>query len=294
MKKLFYFLFISLFLFGCAPQNKKELIIATNQWIGYTPLYYAYEKGYLKKLNIKIINSVSLAEAADIFRIGQADMVTTTQHEYNSLRESTDNIVPVILLDRSNGGDMVLSNRSITELQKADKIYAYLEVDSINQEILKDFIKHNALNIDKFVFINKDQEQIQDVNYKKEIQKKKNIVIVTYTPYDATLEQKGFKELASTKSINSIIVIDALCAKKTLLKNDRKRVVALKKILDRSIDEIKQNPKDAYKVTAKYLSNISYEEYLESLKNIKWINKPSDELLEFLSKYHYTKESILK
>jgi NitT/TauT family transport system substrate-binding protein len=294
LKKLFYFFVISLFLIGCAPQNKKELIIATNQWIGYTPLYYAYEKGYLKKLNIKIINSVSLAEAADIFRIGQADMVTTTQHEYNSLKKSIHDIVPVILLDRSDGGDMVLSNRSITELQKADKIYAYLEVDSINQEILKDFIKHSSLDIKKFVFINKDQEQIQDINYKKELKKKKNIVIVTYTPYNTSLEHQGFKEVASTKSIDSIIVIDAICTTKSLLENDRKRVVALKKIIDRSIDEIKENPKDAYNVTAKYLSNISYKEYLDSLKNIKWINKPSDELLEFLSKYHYTKESIIK
>ena len=293
MKNLLILLLLPFFLISCSSKPKSEVItISTNQWIGYSPLYYAYEKGYLKKLNIKLINSVSLAEAADVYRVGQANMVTTTQHEYNSLRESTHDIVPIILLDRSNGGDMILSNRSIEELQKSKKIYAYLEVDSINQEILKDFIANNSISLDKFVIINKDQEQIHDVNFKK-IQNK-DLLIVTYSPYDVALKTEGFHEVASTKNIDSIIVIDALCSTQELFKNNKNRLIELKKALDMSIDEISKNPFQAHKVTAKYLSNISYKEFLASLKNIKWINKPSDELLQFINKYHYTKETILK
>ena len=294
MKNFLLLLAISLSLLSCSskPQKNDAIIISTNQWIGYVPLYYAYEKGYLKELNIKLINNVSLAEAADVYRVGQANMVTTTQHEYNALRADTHDIVPVVLLDRSNGADMVLANRSLEELQKSKKIYAYLEVDSINQEILKDFIANNNLNEHNFVIINKDQEQIQNVNFKK-IQNR-DLVIVTYTPYDITLKKKGFQELASTKNIDSIIVIDALCSTKELRRNDKEQLLRLKKNIDRSIDEINKNPRQAHKITAKYLSNISYNEFTEALKNIKWINKPSDELLEFISKYHYTKETILK
>jgi NitT/TauT family transport system substrate-binding protein len=296
MNKFFLYILVSLLLTACSLSNQKEILIATKQWIGYTPLYYAYEKGYLKKFHIQIINTVSLAEAADLFKVGKADMVTTTQHEYNTLRDETHNIVPVILLDRSNGGDMVLSNRSITQLQKSNKIYAYLEIDSINQEIIKDFIKNNMLDINKFVFINKDQEQIQSIDFQAILKKDKDrdIVIVTYIPYNIALQKRGFKEVASTKSIDSIIVIDALCATKNLVKNDKVRLVALKKILDRSIDEINKNPNESYKVTKKYLSNISYAEYLQALQNIKWINKPSDELLEFISQYHYERKNIIK
>jgi len=293
MKNFLLLLLVPFFLLSCSSKHQsEEIVISTNQWIGYTPLYYAYEKGYLQDLNIKIINSVSLAEAADIYRVGQANMVTTTQHEYNALREDTHDIVPVILLDRSNGGDMVLSNRTIEELKKSKKIYAYLEVDSINQEILKDFITNNNMDIDKLVIINKDQEQIQEVNFKKLINK--DLLIVTYTPYDVALVAQGFQEIASTKNIDSIIVIDALCSTTELRKNEEKRLLRLKKALDRSIDDIKQNPRKAYKIVAKYLSNIPYDEFSSSLQSIKWINKPSDELLEFIDKYHYTKETILK
>ncbi len=293
LKNLLILLLIPLFFISCSSKPVNKLItISTNQWIGYSPLFYAYEKGYLEKLNIKLINSVSLAEAADVYRVGQANMVTTTQHEYNSLKKSTHDIVPIILLDRSNGGDMVLSNRSIEALKKSKKIYAYLEVDSINQEILKDFIANNSLDLNKFIIINKDQEQIHGVNFKQ--LKNKDLLIVTYTPYDVALKAKGFHEVASTKNIDSIIVIDALCSTKKLLKKDKTRLLKLKKIIDKSIDEIKQNPHQVYKVVARYLSNINYNEFTTSLKNIKWINKPSDNFLEFINKYHYTKETILK
>ena len=294
MKKAVLYLFFTLFFVACSPQNNKEIVISTNQWIGYTPLYYAYEKGYLKNLNIKIINSVSLAEAADVYRVGKADMVTTTQHEYNALEIAMHDIVPVILLDRSNGGDMVLSNKSMQALQKSKKIYAYLEIDSINQEILKDFIKKNDLDSSKFIFVNKDQEQIQSIDFQKQLKKGDSIVIVTYVPYNAPLIKKGFHELASTKNIDSIVVIDALCAKHKLLQTQEERLKKLKQIIDDSIQEINDNPRETYKVTAKYLSNISYQEYLLALKNIKWINKPSNDLLDFISQYHYDKRYIIK
>jgi NitT/TauT family transport system substrate-binding protein len=279
-----------LILTGCSSKDKKEITISTSQWIGYAPLFYAYDKGYLDPLHIKIINSASLAEAANIFRVGKANMVTTTQHEYYSLKEDTHNIVPVILMDRSNGGDMVLSNKSISFLQKAKKIFAYLEIDSINQEIIKDFIRHNNLDIKKIIFINKDQKQIQDVKYVPT----KPTIIVTYCPYNTSLEAKGFHELASTKNIDSIVVIDALCATKDLVKYDKTRLIKLKHILDKSISEIQNNTKDSHQVVSKYLSNITYKNYVQGLQNIKWINKPSPDLLHFISKLDYKEDTIIK
>lgn len=283
-------LILALLLFtACSSKPQKQITIATNQWIGYAPLFYAYEKGELDPLNIKLVTNVSLAEAADLYTIGKADMVTTTQHEYNILKQTTHDIKAVILLDRSNGGDMILSNRSLDTLKKSKKIDAYLEVDSINQDILLDFLKKNAISKDKMRFINKDQRQIQDVKNDKT----HNILIVTYNPYNIILEKKGFKEIASTKDINSIIVIDALCARDTLIKNDKQRLIKLKKVIDKAIKTIQENPEASYKVVSKYLSNVSYQEYLKSLSLIKWINKPSPELLEYIKQYEYSKDDII-
>jgi len=265
-------------------------MIATNQWIGYAPLFYAYEKGELDKLNIQLINRVSLGEAADLYSIGKADMVTTTQHECNYLKNSTHDITPVILIDRSNGGDMILSNKSIQQLELAHKIYAYLEIDSINQELLTQFMKQNNINTNKMVYIDKDQRQIQGLPNNTE----KNTLIVTYSPYDIILKEKGFQEIASTKDINKLMVIDTLCTTNNIIKNDKKRLIALKKIIDKAIKSIQKDPKASYLLVRKHLENISYTEYLNSLQLIKWINKPSKKLLKHIEKYGYKEENIIQ
>ena len=289
--ELFIFIIALFILTACSEQkNEQELTIATNSWIGYTPLFYAKEKGYLTKLHIKLLPNVSLAEASNVYSVGKADMVTTTQHEYYALEKMDHNIVPIILLDRSYGGDMVLSNRTISQLKKAKKIDAYLEIDSINAEILKDFMKYNHLQANKITFIDKDQGKIADLKPNKN----KNMLIVTYSPYNIQLETNGFKELASTKNMNQIKVIDALCTNKNIIANNKQRLKKLKAIIDKSIREIQVDPKSSYDLVKPYLNNISFGEYVDSLNLIKWINKPSKKLLHAIEPMGYKQKQLIQ
>jgi len=283
-------IFFSLLLSSCSSETKhnNSLTISTNAWIGYAPLFYAKEKGYLKENNIHLLISVSLGEAADLYSVGRADMLTTTQHEYYALKDAF-HLLPVILLDRSNGGDMILSNRTINELQKAKKITAYLEIDSVNAEMLKEFLQHYNIPLKKLHLINKDQAQIEDIS----AHDNEAILIVTYTPYDISLKKKGFKVITSTKDINSIIVIDALCSSKSIYNKRLKHLKILKTIIDRSVEELMQDKKTSYQLIKKYLRNLSYKEYLASLQSIKWINKPSKELLEHIEPLGYDRKYIL-
>ncbi len=281
----------TLLFFGCSSKidNNKELYLVVNSWIGYTPLFYLREIGTLKKLNIKLIPTISLDQSSNIFEVDKADMIAATQHEFNSLK-STNDILPIILLDRSNGGDMILSNRSLLELKKTKKIYAYLEIDSINNELLKSFIKKYGLDEDKMEFINIDQLQISKLKNKAE----KPMLIVTYSPYNIELRKKGFKELASTKNNNSLLVIDALYIKKSLYPKEKKRLKKLKFLIDKAIDEIKNNPKKVYKYVKVYLNDISYKDFLNSLELIEWINRNrTKELNEKLKNLGFG-ETILK
>ncbi|WP_304546355.1 ABC transporter substrate-binding protein [Sulfurimonas microaerophilic] len=290
MLKQFIFILLSLFFFtACSSEHKREIRIATNSWVGYSPLFYAKETGELDKLGIKLITNVSLAEASEIFEVGKADLVTTTQYEYLSLKQATQDVVPVILIDRSNGGDMILSNKTLDEINNSATIYAYLEVDSINIELLKSFLQTHHLENKNIIYKNKDQLQISALENNKE----NTMVIVTYTPYNAELEKRGFQEVASTKDINSLVVIDALCTKASIYNANKERLKQLKSQIDRAVQEIEQDPEKAHKLIRKYLGNISYNEYVNALKSIKWINKnPSQELLKKINKLGY-EETIL-
>ncbi|MBN2816443.1 MAG: hypothetical protein JXQ67_07135 [Campylobacterales bacterium] len=282
-------LLIAILLSACSSPTDKQLVLTTNSWIGYTPLFYANEKGYLDELNIKLITTVSLGESVNIFLVSKADMLTGTQHEYNLLNKEMHSVVPIMLLDRSDGGDMILSNKTLEELKKSEHIEVYLEVDSINKEIIENFIAYSKLDSEHMTFINKDQAQIQNLKYST----KKDILIVTYAPHNIELENTGFKELASTKNPKAILVIDALFTRKELLYEHQERLKRLQIILEKSIKEIMQDKATAHKLTQKYLNDISYKEFNELLNTIKWINKPSEELLDTINASSYPTGTLL-
>ena len=216
-------------------------------------------------------------------------MITATQHEYYALKKNGHNIIPIILLDRSNGGDMVLSNKTIAEIQKANKVEAYLEIDSINAEVIESFLKYYAIDTNKIEFINKDQAQLQDLQNDPS----KTLIIVSYSPYDIKLKKNGFKVIASTRDANSIFVIDAIFTDAKIAKKEHQRLVKLKTIIDRSIEEMNRDTKASYLLVKDFLENLSYNEYLESLKLIKWISKPSQKLLEAIKPMGFNKNDLI-
>lgn len=125
IKKLFFLIILIILITSCSFQNNKKLKISTSTWIGYSPLYYAKEKGWLEPLNIKLLNVVSLSENMYLYKAGNSDAYVGTQYEYSFLNK--ENLIPIIMFDKSNGGDIVMANYSIDDLLKIEtKIDLYL------------------------------------------------------------------------------------------------------------------------------------------------------------------------
>jgi NitT/TauT family transport system substrate-binding protein len=120
------------------------------------------------------------------------------------------------------------------------------------------------------------------------------MLVVTYVPYNIKLEKSGFKKVASTKNMSTIIVIDSLCANADTLKNHQKRLHKLKAVIDRSLRELRADKRASYLLVKSYLGNISYGDYIDSLSLIKWINKPSQKLLERIKPMGYDEAALIK
>lgn len=264
-----FLLLISLF-YGCSKQKPKSLRISVNAWIGFSPLFYAKEKGWLEPLNIDILPVTSLRENVHIYLAGVTDAFPGTQFEYKQVLKEIATLIPIIAFDRSLGGDMIMSNDSIEKLQSSKKnIDTYLEMDTINYEILNDFIaKYNILR-SRISFIDKNQAEIPS---HIEMIEDNPTLVVTYTPYNIALNRLGFKEIASTKKGLDLLVIDALYTTRKIFKENTKRFKDLKKLIDRAIVDLKKNPYEYYQIVAPYLEDISYKDFQEILLDIEWIN----------------------
>ncbi|SMP88666.1 NitT/TauT family transport system substrate-binding protein [Epsilonproteobacteria bacterium SCGC AD-308-O04] len=279
MYKKLLLIFITMFsLTSCSsPQNEKLKISATT-WIGYSPLFYAKEKGWLEPLNIKLLHVTSLSENLYLYQAGKSDAFVGTQYEYNILVKQKDSLIPVMLFDRSNGGDVIMSNVSVEELQKSEKtVDAYLEMDSVNNTLIKDFIKKYGLKNKTINYINRDQTQISILDAKNI---KKPTIIATYIPYGIALQKQGFTNIASTKDNLDLLVVDALFTTKKVFQNHKNQFTALKKLVDDALAALEKNPKEFYETVNPYMLELSYEEFTNSLKDIIWINKKISAELE--------------
>jgi NitT/TauT family transport system substrate-binding protein len=268
---------LTLFFSSCSKKDEMLKISATT-WVGYAPLYYAKEKGWLKPLNIKLLHVSSLSENLYLYAAGNADAFVGTQYEYDILIQKDPSLVPLMLFDRSNGGDLVMSNMSIEDLQESEEeIDAYLEMDSVNNTLLKDFLRHYNLKNKCINYIDRDQAQISILSASKS---EKPTIVVTYIPYNTQLEKQGFHTIASTKDNLNLLVVDALFTTQKVYQDHQAQFQELKKVVDASVEALEKNPKEFYETIKPYILEIGYEEFIHSLEDIVWINKDIPDTLK--------------
>ncbi len=292
VKKIFLFTLILFIFTSCSSPYDKPLKISATTWIGYTPLFYAKEKGWLEPFNIKITNVISLAENMALYQSGNFDAYVGTQYEYSILSPKESSLHPVMMFDRSYGGDVVMGNITINNLKSTETtIDVYLEMDSINITLLKDFLKKYHLESKKLNYINKDQAYISTL---KGSDMKHPTLIVTYSPYNNYLTKNGFKELASTKDGLDLLVVDAMFTTDKVFGEHEQQFTQLKTLIEKSLTALKANPKEYYETIKVYLPETSYDEFQHSLHDIIWINKTiSPELEERLNQANFPIRKII-
>lgn len=265
MVKIVFLMFALVFFSACDRHKYHDLRIAVSPWIGYSPIYYAQEQGWLKDANIKLIHTTSLYDTVHYFQADLVDAFMSTQYEVSLIKDKK--IFHLLPLDRSNGGDVVLSNISLDKLVKSENITAYLEVDSINKIIFNEFIKKHSIPITKIEITNKSQSLIKGMTPNNNDDA---VIIITYEPYATFLKKSGFIEVDSTRN-SEILVLDSLYVNDDFFNNHQDSPSKIKDIINRSYAELEKDPKAYYEVIKPYLENLTYDEFADSLSNIEWL-----------------------
>lgn len=282
-----------LMLSSCSEVEKEPpLVLSTNQWIGSAPLYYAHAMGWLEEANIQMLLTNSIDENLQHYNSGAADIVTGTAHEYRRLKSNHPDLTPILVYDRSYGGDVVLSNRTVSQIrQSSEKIDVYVEKDTVSEEMWNYFWIENNLSKQHFTLHNRKQHEIEKLRTSP---LSTPAIAVTYNPHDLILRQQRFFELASSKN-DRYVIVDGVYVSSKIAAQHPEQMKALQDAIGKAVRTYHHNPKAFYEIVKPYLGNLSANEFALMIRNIQWTqdHKLTPEMLQQLQRNHFPTQDLL-
>ncbi len=279
----------ALYYYMSRSASSAEIQISTNPWVGFTPFIYAQEKGWLEETPFRFMWLVDLTDNARLYQRGFTQGFTATQYELLHFK-SRKGIKPVFLIDHSSGADAIVSNKSIDELRSSkETVYVYLERGSLNENFFEAFVREYGLGSAVFQQIDASQKKINTLEMSD-----KPVIIISYSPYLSELLKKGFKTVASTKTMKSFYVIDALFMNEEVIAQNPEAFIRLKELMKLAIDRFRDDPKEYYETIHKYLEGQTYEEFMESTEGIEWFEgKVPQTILTYLQHQNIQTDRLL-
>ncbi len=269
------------FYFSLRPKPR-PITISANSWPGYTPLFYAQEKGWLKPFSLQLYAVSSLNESILLYESGLSDGLATTNDAALRLQKRFA-LTPIFFFDRSDGADKILANHSLESLQTSnDPIDVYLEIESVNALLLNSFIEYYRFAPERFRLHNISQELILDLPYRQT-----PTLLVTYDPYVSLLKAQGYQQIASS-ALPNVTILDLLLIKTDIAETRPQLISELRRALFRAAEALERDPKTFYTVVQHYLEGLSYEEFMHSLEEIKMVSTP-EESERFIQHYRQQK-----
>ncbi|MDD2367926.1 MAG: hypothetical protein PHQ90_01410 [Sulfuricurvum sp.] len=269
--------------------ESSKIQISTNPWIGFTPFIYAQEKGWLEKTPFRFMWLVDLTDNARLYERGFTQGFTATQYELLHFKHA-NTIKPVFLIDRSFGADAIVSNCSIDEIRfSKERVEVYMEQGSLQDDFFKAFIAEYSLDSSKFHKMDVSQKNITTIEVGK-----RPMLIISYEPYLSELLKKGFQPIASTRTMDSFFVIDALFADERVVLGREKEFAHLHELFGLAVEHLNSNPREYYETIKGYLEGQSYEEFMVSTHQIEWIyRKAPKEIIAHLNAQHVKTDRLL-
>ena len=156
---------------------------------------------------------------------------------------------------------------------------------------LNDFVQRYKIDEARIEYIDRDQTEIATLN---NTAPEDNVLIITYVPFNTSLEKNGFQEILSTRQGLDLLVIDALFTTKEEFIQHKEQFLALKKLTNNAIKVLQTNPKAFYETVQSYMDGLSYEEFVEASHDIEWINQTlSKELKQRMQKASFPTKDLL-
>ena len=254
---------------SCSQKPQEPVKIAINPWPGYEFLYLAEKLGYFNEvgLNAKLIQLGSLSDAKRAYINGTADgMASTIIETVQVAAQGTKPLRSIMVPDYSNGGDVIVANKTISRVADLKGKTVGCEVTSLGIFILQRALAKSGLDLKDVNIVNIEQSDAEQSILNSTID-----AYVTYPPTSIViLKHDQFHTIFTSAEIPNE-VIDTISISQTALENNPGLEDKLFQVWGMALSYFENNQDHAVEIMATR-ENISKEDFLGTLGDLKILN----------------------
>ncbi len=249
-------------LISCSQQPQTPVHVGAVVWPGYEPLFLAQDLGYYREQSIELWDYPSDTEITQALRNGDIEIAALTMDEALLLAETNPDIQAVLVMDFSNGADVLMARPEISTLQALKGHKIGVESSALGGYILTRILEKAGLSLS-------DVQIVQMGVSEHEQAFKQGVVdaVVTFEPVRSNLLKVGAQVLFDSSKIPGEVV-DVLVTRRDLLRTRKATIEKLVQGWFRALDYRKQHPQDADRRMAPR-EQVTPEQFTESLKGVQ-------------------------
>lgn len=284
--------------YGCVREPHAPMRVGTNVWPGYEPLYLARGLGYLDATSAHLVEYTSSIDVIRSFRNGTIEAAALTLDETLLLAQDFPDLSVVLVMDVSNGADVIMGHPPMKNLADIRGKLVGLEKTALGTYMLE-----RAFDVSGLQLKDVRLKQLEASEHEKAFKAGEVDAVVTFEPVKTALLRTGARALFNSSQIPDEIV-DVLVVRNDYLVDHPEEVQGLVMAYFRAIAYLKTNPEDAARRIAPRL-HISEDQALASFngmilgdmkKNMELLSGPHPRLLdtaERLANFMHRHELVL-
>lgn len=244
--KLFCRLCLLLLLTACNDEYVEPLVFGAVTWPGYDPAYVARELGYLDEHHVHLAEFTNTTEVLRAFRNGQLHVAGLTLDEALELRRSVADLQIFMVVDFSNGADVLMVRHGIGSLDQLRGKRIGVEKTALGAYYLSLILRAAHLSSRDVSIVSLPlDEQVQAF--------RAGLVdaVVTFSPVQDKLAQAGAEVLFDSSKIPGKIV-DTLVVRATDVEKQKAHLHEFIQAWFRALGVIRQDQARAYPIMARH------------------------------------------
>lgn len=217
------------------------LLVGTVVWPGYEPLYLARELGYFDKRDVHLVEYSSATQTARNLANGTIDVAALTLDEAIRLRTSGVDVRIILVMDISDGGDVILPLPEIDSFDSLKGKRIGVETSAVGSYMLSRALALNDIDPSLITVVPIEIDEHEDAIRDKTVH-----AVVTYEPVRSRLiEGDLVGEAIFDSSMIPDEILDVLVTRRDVIESDNDGLVKLLQAWFEAIHFLRESPQEA-------------------------------------------------